>query len=394
MSEQYKRKCANWLDDFMKWTLPRSESPETIIYWCGLFTLAAAIRRKVGVTREYLGSWDCYPSIYVMFIGPAGSIKKSTTIGYAEQLLDEVFTTCNLTKAPAGVTVPDLIQRLAQADDSSCYIINSEFSTLIQKAGPAMYEILTDLYDGRKNIDEGTISRGHVFVESPVVNMIAATTPKWIAGNMTEDQIGGGFGSRIIPIHESKVRQRRMYYKHVMKSTDFPILEKRLVEDLEHIGKDISGNFEIADDAYEFMENWYQRNAETPTGSDPKLTGYYNRRPAHIHKVAMLRHIAYSDSLVLTLDDFKGAIKDLETIEGKVSDTFRAVGKNTYIASMDDIAAFVKERGRVERSILFKQFESAAEPTKLEELVNGLIAIGDIQFEMDSSDRKMYFIPG
>lgn len=350
--------------------------------------MGCALRRHVRVSKKYLGSWEVYPSLYIMFIGPPGVIKKSTTVGYAEELLDGLP---NLAKAPAGLSVPVLIQRLAASDDSSIYILSSEFSTLIQKAGPAMYEILTDLFDGRKNIDEGTISRGHVFVERPVVNMLAATTPSWIGENMSEGVLGGGFASRVIFIHEHEPRQYMLYYKNVDQDK---IIQQRdeLIHDLQHIADNIHGDFEITAEALEYMENWYRANAKTPAGADRKLTGYYQRRPAHIHKIAILQHLAYSDELVLTLDDFKSAIREVSKIESKIADTFRAVGKNTYIADMDGITAFVREKGKVEQSVLLKQFESAAEPAKLQELVSGLIAIGDLKVVPEGL-QMYYMIP-
>lgn len=323
-----------------------------------------------------------------MFVGPAGSIKKSTTIGYAEELLDGLGE--QVVQAPQALTPPILIQRLQSSHDSTLHIISGEFSTFIQKAGVAMYEILTDLYDGKKRYDEGTVSRGAVFVDAPLINMIAATTPAWIIGNMTEDVLGGGFASRVIPIHEFQARQRRMYYRKVVKIQDIDSLKEKLINDLDHIANNINGEFKLTEEAEDFMEDWYQRNAETPDGLDRKLTGFYNRRPAHIHKVAMCLHVAYSDELILTKKDFEDAIQVIKDIEPKVAGTFRAVGKNRYIADMDGITAFIKYKKKVSKQEILKAFEASAEPNKLEELLGGLVAIGDVRVEFE--DLEAYFV--
>lgn len=381
------RKLENWMESFQQWTLPRSEAPFSILYWCGLYTLSATVRRHVKIGKEYLGGWECYPNMYVLFIGPQGMVKKSTSINYVEELLDGVGDE-ELSKAPDGVTIADLLQRIQNASESSVYILSSEFSTLVNKAGLGIYDILTDVFDGKKKIDEGTISRGYIFAANPCVNLLGATTPKWVGANMTEDIIGGGFGSRVIFIFEDTPRQRILYYKNLIKIEDMDKLGKDLIHDLKHIAS-IRGDFRITDAAYGFMEHWYSKNSEAPAGTDHKLVGYYQRRPAHIHKVAMLLHLAKEDSLVLDVSDFEAAIKVLTDIEPKIAGTFKAIGRNMYATDMQSIVKYVKEKGRVTRKDLLRIFYSAAEPNKLDEILTGLIQLESIKIE--TVDRELYY---
>ncbi|HEY4699014.1 MAG TPA: hypothetical protein VIH27_01400, partial [Nitrososphaerales archaeon] len=89
MNDEHPRKCENWLSDYLRWTIPRSEAKESYIFWTGLFTLACVLRRHVKVGEEYLGSWECYPYLYLLFIGPAGN-KKTTTTKYSLDLLEDI----------------------------------------------------------------------------------------------------------------------------------------------------------------------------------------------------------------------------------------------------------------------------------------------------------------
>ena len=84
------RECENWLQTFQQWTMPRSEAPESFIFWTGLYTLAATVRRHIKVPKGLLGSWDAVPNLYILFIAPPGRARKSTTINYTESLLDHV----------------------------------------------------------------------------------------------------------------------------------------------------------------------------------------------------------------------------------------------------------------------------------------------------------------
>ena len=381
-----KRRLTNWLDSFMQWTTPRSESPHSLLRWCGLFTLATVLRRHVKVGREYLGGWECYPSLYILFVGEQGMIKKSTSIGFVEDLLDDIE---GIEKSPDGVTIADLLQRIQNANESSVYILSSEFSTLVLKAGLGIYDILTDLYDGKKKIDEGTISRGYIFAANPCLNFLGATTPKWIGANMTEDIIGGGFGSRIIPIHEVDKSQEVLYYDKLVSMSKMDALRSDLIHDLVYISRSINGSFTITDKAHSFMVDWYKHNSKAPIGVDRKLTGYYQRRPAHIHKVAMLLHCAHSDSLILDVEDFEQAIQVMTDIEPKIAGTYKALGRNIYVPDMESISKYVKEKGRVERPELLRTFNSAAEPNKMDELLTHLISMEYIL--MEYTDRIVWY---
>jgi len=116
MVAKYERKCKNWLLSFRDWTMPRSEAKETFIFWTGLFTLASAIRRKVYISKEILGSWEVAPYLYIFFVAPAGKARKTTTLSYVDDLLlDEM----GIKKASAAMTQQVLMKRIADSPDAS-----------------------------------------------------------------------------------------------------------------------------------------------------------------------------------------------------------------------------------------------------------------------------------
>lgn len=379
----YQRKCNNWLEDFTRWCLPRSEAKESFIMWTGLFTLAAAMRRHVKIPKEWFGSWEASPNLYVLFVAPPGKARKSTTANYAEDLLDEL----RLTKAPTIVTQASLLNQLVNSDDSSVYIMSAEFGSFIKKSGVEMFEFLTDIFDGRKHIDASTISRGLEFAERPCVNLLGATTPKWIAENMPESVIGGGFASRVIFIYEETVRRRQLYYNELNHDWLKGVREK-LVEDLKHIAGEIQGDVALDDSAKAFMEAWYKENADVE--SDAKLSGYYERKPAHIHKVATLLHFAYSDTMELCKKDLQDAIYLLELAEPKLHRIFDPIGKNVYAPDVNQIVAYIAEskEGRTMQELL-RRFYAVATPSVLNELIDGLrqagfISIHQVRSEFDN----------
>jgi len=326
--------------------------------------------------------------MYIIFVAPPGKARKSTTAGYAEELLDGVPV---VTKGPTIVTQAALLDRLIKSDDASVYLISSEFASLISKSKLEMFEFLTDMFDGRKSIEAATISRGVEFADRPCINLLAATTPGWISENMPESVIGGGFASRVIFIFEDKVRRRQLYYNHV----DYDeILQKQmdLTADLVHIATNIEGEYVIEKEAQDFMETWYRENAEYGGGAESyRLHGYFERRPAHAHKVAMLFHLTYSDEMVLNKTDFETAIGFLESIEPRLSNTFKAVGKNKFSVDMDHILNYITQKGRVQRPELLSQFYANAEPDLLERLIKGLIDMGEVRVTVDTSTNNVWY---
>lgn len=391
-NEKYERKCKNWLTEFGRWTLPRSEAPETFIFWTGLFTLSSALRRHVKVPKNMFGSWESSPNLYIMFIAPPGKARKSTTANYTEDLIDYVP---HITKSPEMITKESLLSQLVKSDDASMCIIAPEFGEFIVKSGPDMYGFLTNMYDGKKNISVSTLSRGSEFVEKPCVNLLGATTPEWIAANMPESVIGGGFASRVIFIFEERVRRRQLYYENL----DYAVLEvirQNLISDLKHIAEVLHGEFKIAEDAKDFMEAWYKEHADDGTESQYKLHGYFERKPAHIHKIAMLLHVAYSDELILTIKDFKEAIALLAQIEKKLPEVFQSVGKNPYTVDIKRFYRYIKEKGHVSQMELYQEFFHVAQPFQLDELLKGLIDMGQIKMGMDNdkppAEQRYFYI--
>lgn len=379
MTEPYKRKCANWLQTYVQWTQPRCESPDTFIMWSGLFALAGAVRRHVKVPREVMGGWEISPNLYVLFVAPPGKARKSTTIGFAaDDILNELTITSDVTRAPTIVTQAALLKQIVDSGDSSVYIASHEFSSFVMKSKIEMFEFLTDLYDGKRHIEATTIGRGMEFAERPCCNMLAATTPRWITENMPESVIGGGLASRIIFVYEDKVRRRQLYYEG-LNHEHLDKLREDLIADLKHISQ-IHGDFQLEDDAKSFMEEWYKRNAEVPD-ADYRLAGYLERRPAHIHKVAMLLHLSRSDTLFIELEDFQKAIYLLDIIEQKLPQVFREIGKNVHAPDMTQIKEYVDNRKRVSRQELLRQFSSSAHPTLLQELIVGLIQMNYMYYD-------------
>ncbi len=371
--------------------MPRSESPENYLFWTGLFTLAAVVRKHVKIPKEYLGGWECYPNIYLVLVGPPGVARKSTTQDFGDSIIRQIP---NLPTSPTFVTQASLMTEMVESKDGSIYICVGELASLIQKSKTEMFEFLTDGYDTRKPISGRTIYRGAETVEMPCINLFACTQPSWIQENMPASVISGGFARRTIFVYEDSPRQYQMYYNRIIKTFPpgyFGDLEKKLIADLDHIAT-LEGEFEIDEEALKFMEEWYQQEARKIRNVDPRIQGYWGNRHVHAHKIAMLLHLAWSDELILHREDFVQAIHFLESIEKKLLQVFSHIGKNTYSVDIDSIREFIRVKKKVEQAEVHRNFQSAAQPRILDELIGALVKMEDIAIVIEEGKMILHSV--
>ena len=387
-----QRKCENWLSSFYKWVRPRTQADDQLIFWAGAFTLATALRRRVYLGKDYLGGWTCYPHLYVMFVGPPGTMK-TTTMNFAMDLL----TQCpEIVQSPTITNITALTDSLLKSADSSIYMTVEEFGDIILKGSDEMYEFLTSMYDGKRHIEQKTMIRGVEFINAPCINMIAATTPKWIAEKMPAVAIGGGFASRVMFIYVPKThknKRRFIYRKELGVDVDMKemgLLEKDLVHDLAHIAQSVEGSFEIDNvETMTFMNDWFVNMEDS---GNEKLQNYLVRKHVHALKLSMILKIAKSDERVITLEDFKSALGIVDTTEKELPKVFSGVGKNPYSFDVEDIITFVHANPGVREMDLLAQFKSVATPVVLNELVSGSLQMGLLHSKYNEKKERVLFI--
>jgi len=382
-----KRVCTSWLQTFSDWTLPRSEAPESFHFWTGVFTLASVLKRKVKISKSYMGGYEIYPMLYTIFVAPPGKARKSTTAKYSEDLLRNIPT---VNRAPTSMTVEQMLKKLGEMNDSSLSIFSSEFGMFVAKSKIDMYTALTDIFDSKTDISVETIGRPTDFAEAPCINLLGATTPSWIASNMPEDVIGGGFASRVIFIFEERIRRAQLYYTGIDQDY-FSTLKEKLLADLMHIDTYIQGEYALDDNAQFFMNEWYRELSTQSLGNlNERLSGYYERKPVHVHKLAMLIHASYSDSMTLNESDFKAAIKILEQVEVKLPKTFASIGRNPYMNVADNIVNFMITKRSCRRSQIVANFYHDANMETISELLMFLRITGRLQCIVPNAEDPIW----
>lgn len=386
------RRCANWLQTYREYILPRTDAPESYVQWSGLFALAAALRRKVWLPKSDLGLWECYPYVYIMFVGPPG-FRKTTTIEKGAQVLLEQIPELEPFRSPDLFTKESILERMSMSSEASMHLVVGEFSDVFQIAGrdrAGIYEFLTSMYDGKTKLDRTTKTSGSLYLEKPCLNFFTATTPGWIRENMPDGMISGGFASRMLIVNEDQPRIRQTFFRGVEPNkssgySDFLTMEKDLLLDLMHISTQLAGPFNLPNDSYDFIDNW-TKDEQNYKFKNEKMAGYMQRKFTQIAKIAMLHSVAMSDAMTLTEVDWRYAINMVESTEAGMEKLFGGMGKNKYAVDVQNIISYVKGittymHKPVTYAELLTNFHAAAEPRILDDLIELAVNMRAIKSE-------------
>ena len=211
------RQFDNWLQAYLDYSSV-SEAPDKFHYWTAISVIAGALRRRVWLDMGYF-EWT--PNCYIIFVAPPGIVSKSTTMNIGMSILREVP---GVKFGPDAVTWQALTQALAGATEavqmadgtfhpmSSITIASGELGTFFNPNDREMVDLLVALWDGQRGVFQKTTkTQGNDTIENPWVNLIGCTTPAWIAGNVPEYLIGGGFTSRCIFVYADFKRHLEAY---------------------------------------------------------------------------------------------------------------------------------------------------------------------------------------
>lgn len=285
------RNFPDWLDAFLEYS-SYSEAPKRMRFWVGVSTLAGALRRRVWLDMAYF-KW--VPNFFIIMVAPPGIVSKSTTVNVGMSLLRKVP---GINFGPDVCTWQSLVKALEDHKEqislnghdaivtSELTIESSELGNLLNPQDREMVDLLVTLWDGRAVFSKITKMSGSETIENPWINIIACTTPSWIAGNVPEYMIGGGFTSRCIFIYE-EVKEKYVAYPGLQIPQDLGQTQQKLIQDLERISL-LSGSFRLLPSAIVWGNAWYRHHYENrPVGlDDDRFGGYIARKQTHLHKLA------------------------------------------------------------------------------------------------------------
>lgn len=385
-----KRKVSNWLNGLQQY-VEDTEAPRDFWLWGGIFTICAALQRRVWLPY---GLEPIYPNIYVLFVAPPGWCRKALPLTVAKKMLKKAGM--NVSKDSSSKRA--LTKEMAELYKTSHFtlngkmipqtplaIISKEMSSLLAVDPKGMTEVLTDLFDSHDEWEYGTAGQGEDNLYGVCVSCFIATTPTWLSANLPQEAIGGGFTSRFAIVTGYDI------YKSVPIP---PIPDKRvyemLVSDLSMIGM-LAGEIEWASEAKDRFEGWYKTlRPRVPDIKDERLHPFVSRMHVIALKVAIAMHIAYSNELVIELKDMEGAIELLESVLDTASDALGGHGRSITSQDVENVMRQIRFRGKVTFKDLLAMNYRNTNKKELETVIETILGMGAVQEHTTSKGTKIY----
>jgi hypothetical protein len=287
-----------------------------------------------------------------------------------------------LQEVPGVVFTADSITREKLATDMSIAYVDghssvtasiSELGTLFTSSGMDMVVFLTDIYDCPTAWTHKTKGGGTTKIKAPFLNLLAGTTPSWLATAMPLDNIGIGFTSRVVFVYSDEPRVQEPIQKLAPK---YKKLRQLLLDDLTTIST-LYGEMKMAPDAYELYSEWYKSRINQSRDTDNRMMGYFERKPIHVIKTAMVLTLAESDSTVISVNAIERALGTLVDIEPGLKNAFGAVGKNPLSLDIEDVGQLIaKSEGGIPFAKILDMYKHSVDRVQLAEIMDILVTTG------------------
>jgi hypothetical protein len=390
------RHYPDWLTAFLEYS-SFGEAPQRMYFWTGVSVIASALRRNVWFDQGYF-RW--FPNFYVILVAPPGVVSKSTTASIGMNLLRQVP---DVKFGPDAVTPAALAEAFAQSKTGEeiagiwvpqCSLVfsSSEFGTLYDPQDNLMTNFLIELYDGREGeFSKKTKHSGSDLIESPLMNLLACTTPSWIASNFKEGMISGGLVSRMIFVFADH-KEKFNAYPGLNMGRNHRDMDSKLVDDLLTVSN-LRGPVTLTPQAFKWGTAWYDAHWKSKIRlfEEERFGGYVARKQAHLHKLAIVLSVSESNSLLVSDEHLQLAATMLSDIEGDFAAVFGQLGRGANSVNADRLIAFIHKQ----KKVTYKQaynFMHAYYPSirDFEPIVLGAIKAGFIR--LDNQDGEPWLL--
>lgn len=394
------RHFPDWLKAYTQFT-SSSEAPLEFHFWTGVSTIAACLRRRVWRDELYF-KWT--PNFYIVFVGPAGVVTKSTTLNLGFRLLEKVpgvkFGPDSMTWHGLGRDFTESfeyiqyknpktgLEELLPQSALTCSV--SELGTFLKPDDKALISFLTDMWDGKeRDFKHKTQDGAGIHIKAPWLNIIGATTPEWMTNNFPAALLSEGIGSRIIFVYGEVKRHFVAYPSRVVKIDKFQDTEKKLVEDLVKISE-FKGEFELTDEAFIWGEDWYKALQSRPTAlASGRYSSYLARKQTHLHKLAMVLALSGGDQLIIDRPHLEAANTILTGTERSMIRVFESVGTVDAAKHLAELIPFVRAHGWIKATDLYRLVYNVMKQSDFEAALKGGIEGGLFDVISRSGERGL-----
>lgn len=323
----------NWIDDVMA-ECEHVETPRSWLFWSLVCSVSAAMGNNYYL-RVLKGAVEFRANVYTILLGESG-LGKEFPISLSRELVEKA----DITRVISGrSSIQAIVKEVSQARtrqngkppfiDSRAFIVNGELSTAIIQ-DPNSLTILTDLYDRKSSWTNLLKGDGPEKLKEPYFTCLFGSSPAHFYESVPQVNMEGGYIGRNFIIQEEKRYKDTDLFQGEDTTEGFPF--GKFITHLELIAK--GGGRIIPDAESKMLFNDWRRHWRGKNVQDK--TGFANRVPAHVLKVAMILALAdYEQSLVVQARHIELAIEQVvplsysskKAAEGKGTDPLAAQTK-------------------------------------------------------------------
>ena len=306
--------------------------------WAALSIVAGALERRVWL--PWSDTFSFYPNIYVLLVSKPG-VGKSVALNKAVDLLHEMnrkASTLNI--MPSQVTEAKFIELMGTGRSwidrssgkelmvfqNSGYYFASEASNSLRNIFGEFLACLTDFYDCPAFWERATKKDGKkIVLKNVCMNILAGSTFDYLGKLVSDENIQGGFASRLLYVVHSEKLVRNQRWQNGTTELDKSLrleFRKGLVSDLAEINK-MSGPMHADEEFGAAWEAWYPTFEEKRQAyKSEKLQSIVARTNTSVLKVSMLLSAAESDDRVLRLRHWNKAVELVEGLNAFIPEIF------------------------------------------------------------------------
>ncbi len=382
----------DFLADYQLYT-SKQESPQCFHFWSGISIIAAVVGRNIWIDRGY---YPLFTNHYTTLVSASALCRKTTAIEIALSILQEAQAMLreeglggDQTTIISGKITPEAFFRAMSSrgldtlhgeeepeidknDNKSrpLMLVSAELGMLLSNASIAngLIDIVTDIYTCPSYREYPTKTAGLDIVHDAFVNFISATTPSWIAENITKGVFNQGFAGRNIFVYSNTPHCLNMWPD--LSRTELEA-RQRLVAFVRDRGL-LLGQMKVTEGAEQLTEDWYNSRKEK-LDDDRLAGGFFGREHEHLLKLAMVLAIIRSRELLLRKCDILLAMKHLNAAKSDMPGAFKDVAFQDEVREVRIVENLLKEFKELTRRELVQKVYYRMDADTLDKSIGELI---------------------
>lgn len=320
-----ERKLPDFLDAYFAYAKD-GFCPDLFHFWTGVSVIAGTLERKVWI--PWSATHNFYPNLYILLVSKPGMGKSSAGNTGVNGLMRHVK---GLKFIPAQVTEAKLVDLMTEQSSfnlgtkqffqSAGYFYASEASNSLKNIYGDFIACLTDFYDCPAIWEKATKKDDRVTLTNICLNMLAGCTFDYLSKLVTDDNIMGGFASRLLYVIYDEKRERASTWGEVNNKTES--VRADLIHDLNMIHR-MTGPYYADDEFKARYQEWFpQHDRKRQSLESEKLQSIMVRESNNVIKMCMICAASESNEMILRARHWDRALALVDSIKDQLPKMLR-----------------------------------------------------------------------